>query len=331
MTNNLPAVQKTNWVDNDIVRPVHTNGWGEAINTLSEDLPIYASTGNYYNATMQGGSNVYVLEPANIEGVNNETVLEYLDGMTVVFKCPTTNSGAVYVNVNSLGVKSIKSSSNTDLTASTLIAGSFVRLIYDKTNGYFKYEQDTSKANISLNNLSSTGLGVINTTIDTRITSMLNTLYPVGSIYIGTQANCPLATLGIGTWSKIAGDKVLQSSSKNHAANTTINAGLPSISASSGNAGGHDHGGKTGSAGRHRHSSRGTSDEDDGGGRFTSGEANTDPAIYTDYADAHTHTISAVGNHSHTITLTPSVSGIYGNSSTVQPPAYVVNVWRRTA
>lgn len=127
-----------------------------------------------------------------------------------------------------------------------------------------------------------------------------------------------------------------------------IAASIPSITASCGGAGGHSHTisssgahtHKTNEAGNHRHSSRGTSDEDDGGGRFTSGVANTDPLIYTDYAGAHTHSISSSGahthttnsvsNHSHTITLTPSRIGIYNSSATtVQPPAIKVRVYAR--
>lgn len=127
-----------------------------------------------------------------------------------------------------------------------------------------------------------------------------------------------------------------------------IEASIPSISASCAGAGGHSHSisssgahtHTTNEAGNHRHSSRGTSDEDDGGGRFTSGQANTDDAIYTDYAGkhthsisssgAHTHTTSSVANHSHTITLTPAVSGIYKNdATTVQPPSIKVRVYTR--
>jgi hypothetical protein len=44
-----------------------------------------------------------------------------------------------------------------------------------------------------------------NITDDTDVTlTLLNALYPIGSIYIGTMANCPLATLGIGTWQLVA-------------------------------------------------------------------------------------------------------------------------------
>lgn len=124
-------------------------------------------------------------------------------------------------------------------------------------------------------------------------------------------------------------------------------AGLPSISASTNtvqnhthsinSSGAHTH--TTEKAGNHRHSSRRTSDEDDGGGRFTSGEANTDAAIYTDYAGehshsisssgAHTHTTQGAGQHNHTVTFTFGANGIYGNSTTVQPPAIKVRAYTR--
>lgn len=43
------------------------------------------------------------------------------------------------------------------------------------------------------------------TQVNTAISTMLSTLYPVGSIYIGTQAACPLATLISGSsWTKVA-------------------------------------------------------------------------------------------------------------------------------
>lgn len=44
-----------------------------------------------------------------------------------------------------------------------------------------------------------------NITDDTDVTlPLLELLYPVGSIYIGTMATCPLATLGVGTWQLIS-------------------------------------------------------------------------------------------------------------------------------
>ena len=31
----------------------------------------------------------------------------------------------------------------------------------------------------------------------------MNSVYPVGSLYFGTQSTCPLQALGIGTWTKV--------------------------------------------------------------------------------------------------------------------------------
>lgn len=135
---------------------------------------------------------------------------------------------------------------------------------------------------------------------NTRINDVLAALYPVGSIYIGTQSTCPLASLISGsTWTKIPGDKVLQSSSSNHAANTTIAAGLPNIT--------------------------GSIDKIDvdmtcGGAFYQSNPGSGWNVEGTSGSDRRKANFDA-----------SRVSSIYGNSSTVQPPAYVVNVWRRTA
>lgn len=125
---------------------------------------------------------------------------------------------------------------------------------------------------------------------------LIKTIYPVGSIYISTTSNCPLASL-FGTWSKIAADMCLQGSSVFHAAGTTIPAGLPNIT---GNFGGIE-----------------------GGSPHVSG------AFYR-YSTGHSG--AGQGDGDAWIGFSASrVSSIYGNSTTVQPPAYVVNVWRRTA
>ena len=102
-----------------------------------------------------------------------------------------------------------------------------------------------------------------------------------------------------GTWELVAQDRSLQGSSTNHAANTTIAAGLPDISghfavnspSSTSTSGAFQLQSSYGSAGW---------DGTSGGGR-----------VYNFYASRS--------------------SSIYGSSTTVQPSAYVVNVWRRTA
>lgn len=142
--------------------------------------------------------------------------------------------------------------------------------------------------------------------IETRLETLLSTMYPVGSIYIGTQNTCPMGALISGsTWTLVSSGKALwtgngttgsgTTSTANFAnapANTTIDAGLP------------DH--------KHTVSKRyGTSD--------ISGNTGVDGT--TDYE----------GTMNFTCGKASADNAIYGNSTTVQPPAYVVNVWKRTA
>ena len=139
-----------------------------------------------------------------------------------------------------------------------------------------------------------------NITDDTDTTAaMLELLYPVGAVYIGTMATCPLATLGIGSWEKIASDQVLQGSSVNHSAGDIIAAGLPNITGAIVVRSGYN----TASA----------------SGAFFVSNSLSD-------ADAETGSNRWRGTYSLDASRS---SSIYGNSTTVQPPAFVVNIWRR--
>lgn len=188
-------------------------------------------------------------------------------------------------------------------------------------------------ANTDLSNLTSTGNNLVNTALNTRDNStrlkfwtgtkaqydaistkdsntlynitddqditltLLQTIYPVGSVYLSTNATCPLASL-FGTWTLVSNGRALWTGTGSNGG-STIEAGLPNIT------GGFNdiYGGTNMSAtGAVSVSSKNTSKA--GSGTLKSG----------------TFSFSASGSNS-----------IYGNSSTVQPPAYVVNVWRRTA
>ena len=103
--------------------------------------------------------------------------------------------------------------------------------------------------------------------------NLLSTLYPVGSIYIGTQNSCPLATLIAGSqWQVVGTNRALW------------------------------------------------------GGNGSNGCFSTISNIDYDYKEA------IRGSYGARIRFNASrYSSIYGKSNTVQPPAYIVNVWRRTA
>ena len=125
--------------------------------------------------------------------------------------------------------------------------------------------------------------------------------FPVGSIYQSTDATSPAALFG-GTWEQIASERVLMGASSTHAAGTTAKAGLPNI---------------TGKVPTTTFGSRynETSGAFSLGSKLTSNGENSNSYFLSYYAF-----FDASGSNA-----------IYGRSSTVQPAAYYVHIWRRTA
>lgn len=138
------------------------------------------------------------------------------------------------------------------------------------------------------------------------VKTILGQIYPVGSLYIGTQTTCPMSTLISGsTWELVATDKALWGGTGSNA-NTTIAAGLPNI---------------TGQVGFIKQ--EGSPTVRNPSGAFSSGGEGTKWYAAGDgFGDSLLDLINFNASSSNQI---------YGNSNTVQPPAYVVNVWRRTA
>lgn len=125
------------------------------------------------------------------------------------------------------------------------------------------------------------------------------TSYPVGSIYQSTSFTSPAALFG-GTWQEIAQNRVLMGAGSGHAAGTTVEAGLPNITGS--------------------FVANVRFNQNKASGAFTisnsagsTGANNSDAGIYTYSLDASRS------------------NAIYGRSSTVQPAAYFVHIWRRVA
>ena len=143
---------------------------------------------------------------------------------------------------------------------------------------------------------------IYNITDDTNPTqALLEAIYPVGSIYIGTMNTCPLAAL-FGTWTLVAADRVLQGSGT-YDAGDTVEAGLPDIT----------------STGLH-------------GFKLNSGTV-TGALVYANTTASKFPSLATNNDWSYgNFNIKASNSNaIYGNSTTVQPPAFVVNIWQRTA
>lgn len=179
------------------------------------------------------------------------------------------------------------------------------------------------------------------------IIDLLDTLYPVGSIYIGTMATCPLETLGVGTWTLKSSGQVLQGSDANNTAGSSVSASLPQLTTDS--QGNHLHnrgtmdikGGFYARHARNNTSGDGISTVSAGTNAFSTSPYSTPSAVGSSLSYNSTNSKSDVvtftasngwsgstnttGAHTHTVEWTGNVG------TTVQPPAYIVNIWERTA
>ena len=136
--------------------------------------------------------------------------------------------------------------------------------------------------------------------------NLLKTVYPVGSIYINTTDVNPSTIFGFGTWERVAQNMTLWGSSADGQVGTTKSAGLPNITSST-----HDN-----LIGWYSPVSYGAVKLNIGSNYSTASIAGS--------GSSNTRTISLNFDASRS-------NSIYGNSNTVQPPALVVNIWKRTA
>ena len=134
--------------------------------------------------------------------------------------------------------------------------------------------------------------------IEVAVKRALLDAHPVGSIYLTIKDENPSTKFG-GTWEKLPASVCLQTADTTHGAGTTIDAGLPNIS----------------------------------------GSAGTVPVAFNDASGAFGKSTTRSNLwQSGTAYLVKDLkfdasnaNPIYGKSTTVQPPAYALIAWRRTA
>lgn len=146
------------------------------------------------------------------------------------------------------------------------------------------------------------------------VNDVLEAIYPIGAVFIGTTNSCPMSAF-FGTWELVATGQALWGGNglsgsgttanadyANAPANTTIAAGAPNIKG------------------------------DVGAFQMTSvADKCTGAFVYKNFGESY---YGGGGSHegARGANLDASrSSSVYGKSTTIQPPAYVVNVWRRTA
>lgn len=166
---------------------------------------------------------------------------------------------------------------------------------YDDTElrGLIDNKANLDASNLSTSNVSSwkSKLGVPSSSV-----SPLDS-YPVGALYISTSSTSPASLFG-GTWSQITAGYALWTATSG--AGGTIAAGLPNITGSALVVSG--------------------ADTTASGAMSKSGQVDVGP------------TGTGSGWQQRTVSFNASSSNsIYGKSSTVQPPAYKVYAWKRTA
>lgn len=148
--------------------------------------------------------------------------------------------------------------------------------------------------------------------VDTQV--LVDMFYPVGSVYMTTSDTLP-AFMSYGTWEEIASDRVLQGASSSHKAGSTVAAGLPNIT-------GNTAWGMNGLV--EAFSSQSTAYSSSSGALSVAKDGKAYGLIGTSGSD------SAASNVKVSINASKSNS-IYGASATVQPPAYIVHIYKRTA
>ena len=147
-------------------------------------------------------------------------------------------------------------------------------------------------------------VNTINSQLSSSVLSNLQSVYPVGSLYIGVTDTCPIANL-FGTWEKVSMGRVLQGATGSQVPGNTVEAGLPNIKGTATAIG----------------SSVGFPRDN---GIFTG-------AFYNSKTIGEAFSVSSGGDGATFAMDASRSSSIYGKSNTVQPPAYLVNIWKRTA
>ena len=132
--------------------------------------------------------------------------------------------------------------------------------------------------------------------------------FPVGIVISMVGYTSPAALFG-GTWQEIAQNRVLMGASRTHAAGTTVEAGLPNI---------------TGQLPGLKKIGYGDNADYPISGAFAWTNTKSTEFNYCDGEDSHLHIYQAAFDASKS-------NAIYGRSSTVQPAAYYVHIWRRMA
>ena len=150
--------------------------------------------------------------------------------------------------------------------------------------------------------------------VDLTAESILSMVYPVGSVYISVNDVSPAAFLG-GTWEKISQGRVLQGAANGQAAGTAVEAGLPAAYMPDG-----------------WFESISLANFDNWTNQYTGGCFGVKLRAGLAYGSGGGHGSDwQLGSYAYSFSNRTITGDCYGKSNTVQPPALLVNIWKRTA
>lgn len=324
-------------------------GYQANANDTSSTAVGYKAYTNYQQAVAYGYDAQATAAGTAAIGSNSRAVVAQANAFGFSAKANNYGSTALGYNAVASANYAIQIGNGTNSTASTLAVG-FNGTNYQLLDGTTGLIPD---ARMSSNIARTSNVPTIDQTFDgtstngqsgVSIIDLLDTLYPVGSIYIGTMATCPLEALGVGTWTLKSSGQVLQGSDANNTAGSSVSASLPQLTANSDGDHSHNRGTMEISGGwniRHAASSNSNISVMSGGAgaiSVSSGSGNTTSSSLS-YAsnsskqdvatlkasDGWSGSTNTTGAHTHTVEWTGNVG------TTVQPPAYIVNIWERIA
>jgi hypothetical protein len=133
-------------------------------NKLAGKVNYTDSLTTYVTPTQLGQKTIKYADTGYVYGIDTSTIVnfysiltsahlnQYAQGMVIVFKAGNTNTSTCNVNVNGLGVKSIKKNVSSGLAASDIAANQMVMLIYDGVNFQISNPKNYSTSSGSTSN-----------------------------------------------------------------------------------------------------------------------------------------------------------------------------------
>lgn len=321
-TSNVGTVTSVNNTQPDANGNVNISVLGGA----NTDLSNLTATGEaHFQKPLVSGTNIKTVNNTSLLGSGNidtneifvatygtttfqEVFNAYGAGKTVFVKDDSTTSGEIIAVLNYFEFNSALDA-HFEFASSILNNYDYYAYSLDQDSTWSANSEqipDTSNYEQTANKVTSLSSSSTNTQYPSAksVIELLKTIYPVGSVYLSTNSTCPLASL-FGTWTLVSSGRALWTGTGSNG-NTTIAAGLPNIV-----------GGLTNMY------STGTSLYDNSGAFGKGSGLNKHGGLNSGTNYNHDYDVSFSASNYNTI--------YSDNVTTVQPPAYVVNVWRRTA